>query len=164
MKEYVLGFCCVKAGELYGPEEDQAIFIHKNRPAWQAGKINLPGGAIEEGETPEEAIIREFEEETGLNVGGVEKVGEMRDRDFRIHCLNILWTVNRVIQPRPEETEKVEWMDISLALRKSNLIPNLRVIIPLIMCGVKGWTVLDSATPALQPHHTISVTVPTYVS
>lgn len=36
----------------------------------------IPGGAIEKGETPEEATIRETKEETGLNVKIIEKLGD----------------------------------------------------------------------------------------
>lgn len=36
----------------------------------------LPGGAIDPGETPEEAAVREAKEETGLDVEIVRKVGE----------------------------------------------------------------------------------------
>lgn len=35
----------------------------------QHGKFHLPGGGIELGESPEEAVVREIEEETGLVVG-----------------------------------------------------------------------------------------------
>jgi 8-oxo-dGTP diphosphatase len=37
---------------------------------------NFPGGKIEDGETPEEACMREIEEETGLTVHIVRKIYE----------------------------------------------------------------------------------------
>lgn len=36
----------------------------------------LPGGGVEKGETPEEAIIREIEEESGLQAEIIRQVGE----------------------------------------------------------------------------------------
>jgi len=36
----------------------------------------FPGGSIESNETPEEAVVREVKEETGLNVEIVKKIGE----------------------------------------------------------------------------------------
>ena len=52
----------------------------------------LPGGGVEEGETTEEAIIRECKEETGCNVkiiGEVGKTIEVREKDKgtnEAHC------------------------------------------------------------------------------
>ena len=48
------------------PLTDWVLIVKKDRPEWQKGRYNLPGGKIEEGEFPEEAAIRELEEEAGL--------------------------------------------------------------------------------------------------
>lgn len=46
----------------------ELALITKNRPEWQAGKLNGIGGHIELGETPHECMVREFQEETGVLV------------------------------------------------------------------------------------------------
>jgi 8-oxo-dGTP diphosphatase len=61
MKRYVCSF-------LFSPDRRRVLLIRKNRPAWQAGKLNGIGGKIEPGETPREAARREFREETGLDL------------------------------------------------------------------------------------------------
>ena len=57
--EYVLGF-------MFNEAESKVLLVWKNRPAWQAGKLNGVGGKIEAGETPVQAMNREFAEETGF--------------------------------------------------------------------------------------------------
>lgn len=57
MNRFVLGFYITRSG---------AILICKTRPEWQRGKWNGIGGRIEEGETPLQAMVREFEEEAGF--------------------------------------------------------------------------------------------------
>src|SRR5690606_13611183 len=60
MKNCTVGF-------IFNAELDKVLLMHKNRPEWQKGKLNAPGGKIEEGESSEECIVREIEEETGLH-------------------------------------------------------------------------------------------------
>jgi 8-oxo-dGTP pyrophosphatase MutT (NUDIX family) len=58
---------CMKIQKVYAyiTYEDQLLlFRHTRYP--EAG-IQVPGGTVEEGETPEEAVLREAREETGLN-------------------------------------------------------------------------------------------------
>lgn len=55
------------------------LLIRRGRPP-QAGSWSLPGGRIEAGETPEQAVVREIAEETGLDVVPGHLVGRV-DRD-----------------------------------------------------------------------------------
>jgi 8-oxo-dGTP diphosphatase len=48
-----------------------ALWNEGVRPAW-----TLPGGGVEQGETPEEAAVREVHEETGFDVELVRLLGE----------------------------------------------------------------------------------------
>src|SRR3989338_652098 len=67
MKNAVLCFI-VKNGK--------TLLIRKKRGFGQ-GKLIAPGGRIESGETPEDAAVREFEEETGIRVKNPEKIAEI---------------------------------------------------------------------------------------
>jgi ADP-ribose pyrophosphatase YjhB (NUDIX family) len=47
--------------------EDGRVLVHRGE--WKFGPFyELPGGGVEEGETPEQAVVRELEEEAGLHV------------------------------------------------------------------------------------------------
>jgi len=63
MKEYVVGF-------LFDSARRQVVLIEKKRPAWQTGKWNGVGGKVEAPELPPEAMRREFDEETGVDMYG----------------------------------------------------------------------------------------------
>lgn len=77
MNRYVVGF-------MFNTEKDYVILIQKNRPSWQAGKLNGVGGHIEAGELPKEAMAREFKEETSLdtNVSNWDWVCTMSNEHF----------------------------------------------------------------------------------
>lgn len=69
--EYVLGFAFDLGGNV--------ALIRKTHPDWQAGRWNGVGGARNGMETPVEAMVREFEEETGVKTHAVQwrKAGVM---------------------------------------------------------------------------------------
>ena len=54
----------------------QLLLIHKKRGLGK-GKINAPGGRIEPGETPEQAAVRETQEEVGLTPSGLHPAGRL---------------------------------------------------------------------------------------
>ncbi|WP_432263407.1 NUDIX domain-containing protein [Cupriavidus sp. TMH.W2] len=56
---YVLGLAFDRRRKL-------VVLIRKARPEWQAGMLNGVGGKVKVGESPEQAMIREFDEETGV--------------------------------------------------------------------------------------------------
>ena len=50
---------------MINPSTTEVLLIKKNRPEFQKGKWNGIGGKVEVGETPIDAMVREFWEETG---------------------------------------------------------------------------------------------------
>jgi 8-oxo-dGTP diphosphatase len=79
MQEYVLGVA---------HDTINVVFIEKKHPEWQKGLLNLPGGKVEEGETPEDAMSREFLEETGLYIETWEKFGKLNGQDYIVHLMH----------------------------------------------------------------------------
>ncbi len=56
------------AGFLFEPYMERVVLIQKEKPTWQKGRLNGVGGKMELGETPLQAMQREFREETGLDI------------------------------------------------------------------------------------------------
>jgi 8-oxo-dGTP diphosphatase len=71
MQLYVCGF-------LFSVDRSRVLLIRKRKPVWQAGKLNGVGGKIEAGETPLQAMVREFEEEAGLRLKDWTEVVTLR--------------------------------------------------------------------------------------
>jgi len=61
MIHYVGGF-------LFDTNQRYILLIEKNKPEWMKGLYNGVGGRIEEGESSLQAMVREFKEETDLDV------------------------------------------------------------------------------------------------
>lgn len=50
--------------------EDEIVLIEKVGGSYN-GKLDLPGGTIDWGETPEEALLRELKEEVGIDIKNI---------------------------------------------------------------------------------------------
>jgi 8-oxo-dGTP pyrophosphatase MutT (NUDIX family) len=144
MKNYVIVH--VRRMDCDGPL-DYLLLIHKQKPEWQKGRLNLVGGKIEEGEDPIAAAVRELKEEAGFDpIGEPLLCGAIIGEDWTVHCVlvDIDDMEGSAIVQRPEETEKVEWFPTKEGLDDPRLMPNLRVIIPLLQMRVTGWEITES--------------------
>jgi mutator protein MutT len=75
-------------------EERGRIFIARRKEGKNlSGKWEFPGGKMERGETPEEALTRELEEELGLRVAVGELLCSVRFRsgtaDYELHAYRV---------------------------------------------------------------------------
>ncbi|MFD7228578.1 (deoxy)nucleoside triphosphate pyrophosphohydrolase [Streptomyces sp. NPDC059881] len=62
----------VVAGALY--DQGRLLAARRSAPPEFAGRWELPGGKLEPGETPEQALVRELREELGVEVEPIERV------------------------------------------------------------------------------------------
>ena len=76
---YVLGF-------LFSEDKENVALILKNRPDWQKGLLNGIGGKIEENETPTEAMVREFKEESGVLIDNWNQFLTMSGYNWEVYC------------------------------------------------------------------------------
>jgi ADP-ribose pyrophosphatase YjhB (NUDIX family) len=88
-----------------------------------SGKWSTPGGAIEPGETPEQAVIREVQEETGLAIVVNELLAAVGGPEYRTVYSNgdqlsyvaVVFgatVVSGELTPDNEETTEVAWFHI----------------------------------------------------
>ncbi len=121
--KYVLGFLYRK-GDINGT---QVALIKKLRPEWQAGKMNGIGGKMEPGETPLDAMKREFKEETGVDVSVWREFTTIRLTHVTVHCYMSLEPVGEL---RTTTDEAVGWYSVGEAMNLP-IIDNLRWLIPM---------------------------------
>jgi 8-oxo-dGTP pyrophosphatase MutT (NUDIX family) len=82
------------------------------------GRWTFPKGHVEEGESPQQAAVREIEEETGITGSIGDEVGETRytyhhPRRGRVHKTVIFYLVRYLggrVRPREGEVVQAEWV------------------------------------------------------
>lgn len=92
------------------------------KPYWK-----LPGGEIEQGETPETALERELHEEIAITVYSAEKIHQFNNlfkgREMEFHT----YLVNTSQEPQAvdrEEPSEIEWQPFSRMLNITDQVPS----------------------------------------
>ncbi|MEV7427216.1 MULTISPECIES: (deoxy)nucleoside triphosphate pyrophosphohydrolase [unclassified Streptomyces] len=98
----------VVAGAVY--DRGRLLAARRSAPPELAGRWELPGGKLEPGELPEQALVRELREELGVEARPVERIpGEW---PLKPGLVLQVWTVRLLSgEPRPlEDHDELRWL------------------------------------------------------
>ena len=103
---------------------DQAALILTTRTAKlknHAGQRAFPGGRIDQGESPEQAALRELEEEVGLKIDSDQVLGRLDDyvtRSGFVITPVLVWGGSDVeLEANPKEVDKIHRIPLSELMR-----------------------------------------------
>ena len=102
---------------------DSFLGIKRSQTVRAPGKICFPGGQVENGESIEQAVVREIQEELGVTVKPIRKLWtSVTSWQVEVH-----WFLAEIIDGEiccnEEEVEWYRWMGIE-ELRQSDLLPS----------------------------------------
>ena len=124
MTHYVVGF-------YFSPGLDKVALIRKTRPAWQEGKLNGVGGHVEAGESPQEAMVREFAEETGHVTHRWHYYARMKGPDFTVDVFTVSGPLEKL---KSTTEEKIEFVIVEeVGPLRNDVIENLAWLIGLAL-------------------------------
>ena len=109
--------------------KDNIIVAIKNNCDKNKDYYDLPGGKIEFGETPEEASIREFKEETGIDI-----INQYYKGNLIVEYPNMIFDFDVYIvtdfkgEPNNFEENDSMWIDINDLLNKDKKIPSIEML------------------------------------
>lgn len=107
--QYVCGF-------MFNEEKTRVALIEKKRPNYQLGRLNGIGGKVEDGESPKDAMIREFDEEADLHVTDWQHFLNINGENWQV-AYYYNWCSNKVFEDEilaktDEEISKVDVNDV----------------------------------------------------
>ena len=118
-------------GFMFSPDRSSVALIRKNRPEFQAGKLNGIGGKIEPHEHPLRAMVREFFEETGVRTEMYDWIRfiELDSPDWKVTFYKSFGDLSEL---QSMTDEKIEIINVK-SLQQANTLRNLQWMIPLCL-------------------------------
>lgn len=112
-------------------DNNKVVAIKYKEPNKLAGWYDIPGGKIEEGETPVQAAIREVREETGLTVDKLERKGNLIiETPDRIMDFEVFVPKEFSGTPADFEENSSEWIEIDKLLSDRNIVACIQLLTP----------------------------------
>lgn len=127
---YCLGFA-------FTEDKQSVLLLPKNEPEWQRGLYNGVGGKVEDGELPRYAMVREFNEETGIETGPLYPWYNfclMMFPKAQVNCFSCTITSPPLVftaQPKGNQKEIPAWFPLKEL--PNNLVENVSWLIPMAL-------------------------------
>ena len=94
--------------------EDRVLLTRRAIESHMGGLWEFPGGKINDGEAPSEALVRELEEELGIAVAVEEPLTFAVHEESGLRILLLFYRASIVSgQPRGREGQQVEWVQVA---------------------------------------------------
>lgn len=117
--------------------KDGKVLLARHTYGGGKGKLIIPGGYLQENETPEDAVKREFLEEVGLEIRPLDIIG--------IRCNTKDWyivfraePVSGEAKPDYDEIDEVLWLDTAEALARDDVPFLTKAMIRAAVSGKPG--------------------------
>lgn len=108
-------------------EEGEVLMVKQYRHPIEEVILEIPGGFIDENETPEKAIKRELKEETGYEFSSVKKVGKIAANPGVLNNFTYLFLAQggmKTSEQTLDTNEEIEIEKISLQQLKALFLEN----------------------------------------
>ena len=112
--------------------KDGAVLLGKRKGVTGAGEWGFPGGHLENGETFEDGVARELEEEVGIRVQNIRplcvaNIQRYLPKHYAYHGFLADWLSGEPILKEPEKCEGWNWYGLDELPEGAMLIPELCV-------------------------------------
>lgn len=120
--------------------EDGKVLLARHTYGGGAGKYIIPGGYLNHGESPQEGIIREFMEETGLRVRPEALVGiRFNMKDW--YVVFLVKVLDGKLIPDMKEIDDLRYFPVEEALTRADVPDLTKALIRSALAG-KGFEAL----------------------
>lgn len=118
-----------KAVKCYLIKGNKVVVTKYKNGNLKEGYYDIPGGKIEEGETPEQTALREMKEETGLIVSNLKHKGVIiTEYPDRIFVFETFVASDYEGETKEFEENTSEWIDILELLKKEKILSNIMML------------------------------------
>lgn len=110
--------------------KDGAVLMGKRKSSLGLGEWGFPGGHLEHGETLEQGVLRELDEEVGIHVTGIRllcvaNVQRYLPRQYVYHGFLAEWQQGDPVLKEPDKCEGWGWYDLKCLPEGDRPIPDL---------------------------------------